>query len=146
TSTPSRTYLAIVAAPLLDSSSGWACTAMRRSGPSPTGAPWATSVAGLTADIRNVPLGGSKQHCDEGNTSSQHPQPRSAFRLPGSESDPLWADCGTYASAESLLERTFTRRHRIFSRSKPASASSPTSKPREIFPKYTDFISNVCSS
>ncbi len=32
TSTPSATYLAVVAAPLLDSSSGWACTAMRRRG------------------------------------------------------------------------------------------------------------------
>src|ERR1700722_8832461 len=31
TSAPSLTYLAIVAAPLLDSSSGCACTAMRRS-------------------------------------------------------------------------------------------------------------------
>jgi hypothetical protein len=31
TSTPSATYFAIVAAPLLDSSSGWACTAIRRS-------------------------------------------------------------------------------------------------------------------
>src|SRR5262249_5556017 len=30
TSTPSATYRAIVAAPLLDSSSGWACTAIRR--------------------------------------------------------------------------------------------------------------------
>src|SRR5260370_8798009 len=35
TSAPSRTYFAIVAAPLLDSSSGWACTAISRSGPSP---------------------------------------------------------------------------------------------------------------
>src|SRR6266566_4365327 len=32
--TPSATYAAIVAAPLLDSSSGWACTASSRSGPS----------------------------------------------------------------------------------------------------------------
>src|ERR1700716_3941413 len=31
TSCPSATYLAIVAAPLLDSSSGWACTAIKRS-------------------------------------------------------------------------------------------------------------------
>src|SRR6185503_3327358 len=31
TSLPSATYLAMVAAPLLDSSSGWACTAMSRS-------------------------------------------------------------------------------------------------------------------
>src|SRR4051794_15424506 len=31
TSTPSSAYLAIVAAPLLDSSSGWACTAISRS-------------------------------------------------------------------------------------------------------------------
>ena len=31
TSTPSAAYRAVVAAPLLDSSSGWACTAMRRS-------------------------------------------------------------------------------------------------------------------
>src|SRR5262249_17392247 len=33
TSTPSDAYLAIVAAPLLDSSSGWACTAISRSCP-----------------------------------------------------------------------------------------------------------------
>src|SRR3712207_3198660 len=32
TRAPSATYLAMVAAPLLDSSSGWACTASRRSG------------------------------------------------------------------------------------------------------------------
>ena len=38
TSTPSATYLAIVAAPLLDSSSGCACTAISRSR-SPTGTP-----------------------------------------------------------------------------------------------------------
>src|ERR687889_1822660 len=31
TSTPSATYLAVVAAPLLDSSSGWACTCISRS-------------------------------------------------------------------------------------------------------------------
>ncbi len=31
TSTPSATYFAVVAAPLLDSSSGWACTCIRRS-------------------------------------------------------------------------------------------------------------------
>src|SRR4051794_16155661 len=30
TSTPSATYLAVVAAPLLDSSSGWACTCIKR--------------------------------------------------------------------------------------------------------------------
>ncbi|SKZ19384.1 Uncharacterised protein [Mycobacteroides abscessus subsp. abscessus] len=30
TSLPSAAYLADVAAPLLDSSSGWACTAIRR--------------------------------------------------------------------------------------------------------------------
>jgi hypothetical protein len=34
TSAPSATYLAIVAPPLLDSSSGWACTAIIRSGSS----------------------------------------------------------------------------------------------------------------
>src|SRR4051794_36821627 len=32
TSTPAAEYIAIVAAPLLDSSSGWACTAIRRNG------------------------------------------------------------------------------------------------------------------
>ena len=46
TSTPSATYLAVDAAPLLDSSSGWACTCMRRR--PARGLPAAAACSGLS--------------------------------------------------------------------------------------------------
>src|SRR3954452_3022301 len=51
TSTPSATYFAVVAAPLLDSSSGWACTCASR-GPERAGrdGPGCPAGAGWTVD------------------------------------------------------------------------------------------------
>src|SRR3712207_1409719 len=53
TRTPSATYLAIVAAPLLDSSSGWACTASRRNGSASVTGP--SSPARTTSRRRQGP-------------------------------------------------------------------------------------------
>src|ERR1700712_3947859 len=54
TPTPSLAYFARLAAPLLDSSSGWACTAIRRSGASAaSAAPRPGPLGGLPARHRH---------------------------------------------------------------------------------------------
>src|SRR5262249_24563518 len=96
TSTPSRTYLAIVAAPLLDSSSGWACTAISRSGPAP---PQASVGAGtrsgsvcagaeawlrLAVDILRIPLDAAwiGVNAPSQNASRRHRHSSAAFAIP----------------------------------------------------------------
>src|SRR3954447_11157960 len=97
TRTPSATYLAIVAAPLLDSSSGWACTASRRNGSASVTGPSSTDGAGCRR--RRGPGPGVR--------GARHPaiRYRSASRRLGAGGTPTPADGVTLAVLNAAVPR-----------------------------------------
>src|SRR5919107_1514560 len=98
TRAPSATYLAMVAAPLLDSSSGWACTASRRNGSASVTGPSSTGDEGCRR----------RQGPRSGDRGARHLSVRwrSASRRPGCGGTPTPADGVTLAVLNAAVPRT----------------------------------------
>src|SRR5690242_11688733 len=96
TSTPSLTYLAIAAAPLLDSSSGCACTAISRS---------CSATSSPPLDPRDVPYSERYLRQEIARTASRDRDTRHTQHRTGVPTRPLRAPPGADATASTLGDR-----------------------------------------